>query len=73
MPSAYTVLVVDDEPPIRRFLRTSLGAIGHHIVTADNAALHSYLVGAEASHREINAALNELRDTRRSAETRLCR
>jgi two-component system KDP operon response regulator KdpE len=33
-----TVLVVDDEPPIRRFLRTSLGAVGHHVVTAENAA-----------------------------------
>jgi two-component system KDP operon response regulator KdpE len=33
-----TVLVVDDEPPIRRFLRTSLGAVGHHVVTAEDAA-----------------------------------
>jgi len=43
--------------------------VGHAAseVTADNAALHSYLVGAEAAQREINAALNELRDTRRSA------
>jgi two-component system KDP operon response regulator KdpE len=38
MPKPLTVLVVDDEPPIRRFLRTSLGAAGHHIVTAENAA-----------------------------------
>ena len=38
MVSAYTVLVVDDEPAIRRFLRTSLGAVGHRVVTADDAA-----------------------------------
>lgn len=33
-----TVLVIDDEPPIRRFLRTSLGAVGHRVVTAENGA-----------------------------------
>lgn len=38
MPNAYTVLVVDDEPPIRRFLRTSLAAAGHRVATADDAA-----------------------------------
>src|SRR6478672_5922459 len=38
MANAYTVLVVDDEPPIRRFLRTSLAAAGHQVVTADDAA-----------------------------------
>ena len=38
MTNAYTVLVVDDEPPIRRFLRVSLGAAGHRVVTADDAA-----------------------------------
>jgi two-component system, OmpR family, KDP operon response regulator KdpE len=38
MASAYSVLVVDDEPPIQRFLRTSLGAAGHRVVTADDAA-----------------------------------
>jgi len=31
------VLVVDDEPPIRRFLRTSLTAQGYEIVEAENA------------------------------------
>ena len=36
--NAYTVLVVDDEPPIRRFLRTSLGAAGYRVVTAEDAA-----------------------------------
>ena len=38
MANAYTVLVVDDEPPILRFLRASLGAAGHRVVTADDAA-----------------------------------
>jgi len=38
MANAYTVLVVDDEPAIRRFLRTSLTAAGHRAVTADDAA-----------------------------------
>ena len=38
MANAYTVLVVDDEPPIRRFLRASLGAGGHRVVTAEDAA-----------------------------------
>lgn len=33
-----TVLVVDDEPPIRRFLRTSLTAVGHRVVTAEDGA-----------------------------------
>jgi two-component system KDP operon response regulator KdpE len=38
MVNAYTVLVVDDEPPILRFLRMSLNAAGHLVVTAENAA-----------------------------------
>ncbi|MGZ6008991.1 MAG: response regulator transcription factor, partial [Rhizomicrobium sp.] len=29
-----TVLVVDDEPPIRRLLKTSFGAQGYHVVEA---------------------------------------
>jgi two-component system, OmpR family, KDP operon response regulator KdpE len=33
-----TVLIVDDEPPIRRFLRTSLAAVGHRVVTAEDGA-----------------------------------
>jgi two-component system KDP operon response regulator KdpE len=33
-----TILVVDDEPPIRRFLRASLAAIGHRVVLAEDAA-----------------------------------
>src|ERR1700728_3558240 len=38
MANAYTVLVVDDEPPILRFLRTSLTAAGHRVATAGDAA-----------------------------------
>jgi two-component system, OmpR family, KDP operon response regulator KdpE len=38
MANAYTVVVIDDEPPILRFLRTSLTAAGHRVVTAGNAA-----------------------------------
>src|SRR5271167_5004039 len=38
MAKAVTVLVVDDEPPIRRFLRTSLAASGYRIVEAEDAA-----------------------------------
>src|SRR5207302_9343910 len=38
MANAYTVLVVDDEPPIRRFLRTSLTAAGYRVASADDAA-----------------------------------
>ena len=38
MASAYTILVIDDEPPIVRFLRTSLTAAGHRVVTAGDAA-----------------------------------
>jgi two-component system KDP operon response regulator KdpE len=33
-----TVLVVDDEPPIRRLLRTSLAASGCRIIEAEDAA-----------------------------------
>ena len=36
--SPLRVLVVDDEPPIRRFLRTSLGAQGHVVIEAEDAA-----------------------------------
>jgi two-component system KDP operon response regulator KdpE len=38
MANAYTVLVVDDEPPIRRFLRTSFVASDYRIVEAESAA-----------------------------------
>lgn len=39
------VLVVDDEPPIRRFLRTSLGAQGYHVLEADSARTALHLIG----------------------------
>jgi len=38
MARATTVLVVDDEPPIRRFLRTSLTASDYRVVEAEDAA-----------------------------------
>ena len=47
MPDAYIVLVVDDEPPIRRFLRTSLGAAGYHIVVAENASEAAAMLATE--------------------------
>jgi two-component system KDP operon response regulator KdpE len=47
MANAYTILVIDDEPPILRFLRTSLTAIGHRVVTAESAAGALALVAAE--------------------------
>ena len=47
MANAHTVLVVDDEPPIRRFLRTSLGAVGNRVVTAENAAEALAMLTAE--------------------------
>jgi two-component system KDP operon response regulator KdpE len=37
-PSPVRVLVVDDEPPIRRFLRTSLTAQGYHVLEAEDGA-----------------------------------
>ena len=33
-----TILIVDDEPPIRRLLRTTLSAHDHRIVEAANGA-----------------------------------
>jgi two-component system, OmpR family, KDP operon response regulator KdpE len=36
MAKSATVLVVDDEPPIRRLLRTSLGAQGYDVIEAGN-------------------------------------
>jgi len=36
--SPLRVLVVDDEPPIRRFLRTSLSAQGHVVIEAEDAS-----------------------------------
>jgi two-component system KDP operon response regulator KdpE len=47
MANAYTVLVVDDEPPIRRFLRSSLGAAGCHVVVAEDAAEATTMLASE--------------------------
>ena len=46
MANAYTILVVDDEPPILRFLRASLRAAGHEVLTAENAdnALSTFVI-----------------------------
>ncbi|HUA51091.1 MAG TPA: response regulator [Candidatus Sulfotelmatobacter sp.] len=38
MSSQSTILIVDDEPPIRRFLRTSLAAQDYRVVEADTGA-----------------------------------
>jgi two-component system KDP operon response regulator KdpE len=38
MSSQSTILIVDDEPPIRRFLRTSLVAQDYRVVEADTGA-----------------------------------
>ena len=47
MAKGNTVLVVDDEPPIRRFLRTSLAASDYHVVEAEDAANAMRLLAAE--------------------------
>jgi len=47
MANAYTVLVIDDEPPIVRFLRTSLAAVGHRVVTAEDATSALAAVASE--------------------------
>jgi two-component system KDP operon response regulator KdpE len=47
MATAYTVHDFDDEPPILRFLRTSLGAAGYRVVTAEDAAAAFAVVKTE--------------------------
>ena len=47
MANLSTVLVVDDEPPIRRFLRTSLAASGYRVLEAENASAAMRLLAAE--------------------------
>src|SRR5215475_3801042 len=47
MAKTDTILVIDDEPPIRRFLRTSLGASGYRVVEAEDAAGGMRLLAAE--------------------------
>lgn len=46
-PATVTVLVVDDEPPIRRFLRTTLTAAGYRVVETEDAAGTLRLLAAE--------------------------
>jgi two-component system, OmpR family, KDP operon response regulator KdpE len=47
VPKSLVVLVVDDEPPIRRLLRTTLTADGCRVVEADNAMTALRLLAAE--------------------------
>src|SRR4051812_26246299 len=47
MARADTVLVVDDEPPIRRFLRTSLTAADYRVIEAEDATGAMRLLAAE--------------------------
>src|SRR5215469_12287192 len=47
MARALTVLVVDDEPPIRRLLRTTLTADHYRVVEAGSAAAALQLTAAE--------------------------
>jgi two-component system, OmpR family, KDP operon response regulator KdpE len=47
MAKALTVLVVDDEPPIRRLLRTTLAAADYRVVEANDAAAALRLMGVE--------------------------
>ena len=46
-PATVTVLVVDDEPPIRRFLRTTPTAAGYRVVETEDAAGTLRLLAAE--------------------------
>jgi two-component system, OmpR family, KDP operon response regulator KdpE len=47
MAKAVTVLVIDDEPPIRRLLRVSLVASGYRVAEAEDAAGALRLLTAE--------------------------
>lgn len=50
---AVRVLIVDDEPPIRRFLRTALGHEGYEILEASDAKGALEGVAREAPHLVI--------------------
>ncbi|MFC5068507.1 response regulator [Flaviflagellibacter deserti] len=39
MSDGVPILIVDDEPPIRRLLRTSLGPNGFHVIEAENGEI----------------------------------
>ncbi len=47
MSSQPTILIVDDEPPIRRFLRTSLAAQDYRVVEAETGAAALQQLAAE--------------------------
>ncbi|MGH7045597.1 MAG: response regulator [Stellaceae bacterium] len=47
MANTPAVLVVDDEPPIRRLLRTTLAAAGYRVAEAENAADGLRALGAD--------------------------
>jgi two-component system, OmpR family, KDP operon response regulator KdpE len=47
MAIAVTVLIVDDEPPIRRYLQTTLAVAGYHVVESEDAAGALRLLAAE--------------------------
>lgn len=76
MSSQPTILIVDDEPPIRRFLRSSLAAQGYRVVEADTgaAALHQIaetrpdLIVLDLGLPDRDG-LDLIREIRQSAET----
>ena len=45
--NAVAVLIVDDEPPIRRFLRSSLTAAGYRVIESEDAGGALRLLAAE--------------------------
>ena len=47
-PTMQRVLVVDDEPPIRRFLRTGLSAQGYDVIEAEDGASASAMLRQNA-------------------------
>ena len=47
MSKGVAVLIVDDEPPIRRFLRSSLAAAGYRVIESEDAAGALRLLAAE--------------------------
>jgi two-component system KDP operon response regulator KdpE len=76
MNSLPTVLIVDDEPPIRRFLRSSLAAQGYRVVEAeDGAGALRQLAEAKPDLIVLDLGLPDrdgielIREIRQSAET----
>ena len=50
MNTAIRVLVIDDEPPIRRLLRVGLGAYGYQVFEAPNGASGLRMIEQEGPH-----------------------